>query len=289
MGPSARALKQDSAASLTFERLLVPLDGSAQAEEALTVAATLSRRHESGLLLCTVLGPPPGAPALAETGEESARRYLAETVRAAQDRGIRAWGIVQTGAVPESLLAVAAEQGASLIIWSAQVWRTPESGRLDPTAERLLRLSPIPILTTTPPPAPPAGNPLDAPERSLRTMLVALGTGGESAALTHGSLRFAETFRVELVVLLEVVPPGRSGREEAELRVEAEERLRELERPFQESQIPTLSRVASGEPAASILSVATDLNVDVIGVDGGTAVRGLIGKSSVPVLSFPAP
>jgi nucleotide-binding universal stress UspA family protein len=106
-------------------RVLVPLDGSVLAEQALGPAADLARALEADVLLLRVVEPPPNyvskrgfaADARVQVGEEFAvaRRYVHERARDLRTAGSAATGTVRIGDPADAIVRVAAEKGASIV------------------------------------------------------------------------------------------------------------------------------------------------------------------------------
>jgi nucleotide-binding universal stress UspA family protein len=107
-------------------RLLVPLDGSDVAQEALGPAADLARQLGGQLTLLQVIVPPSysfseaAAPdAYDPTGErEIAFRYLDGLARDLSDRGFVAWTRDAVGPAADSIVGAAFQIGADLIVMS---------------------------------------------------------------------------------------------------------------------------------------------------------------------------
>lgn len=110
-----------------FRRILVPLDGSERAERALPIAARLARANASSIFLVRVLGTEPAslpsAPvkpmpsdALGETDRNLAKSYLEGVARSELLSGISVQTEVPVGLVSPSILSVASNKYASLIV-----------------------------------------------------------------------------------------------------------------------------------------------------------------------------
>jgi nucleotide-binding universal stress UspA family protein len=114
-----------------FTKLLVALDGKAEHEPGLPLAAELGRICGASLLLLTVVptletlsgdqaGPglllPATMSALLDLAEQEAREYLAKQIKDNPDMGVTLSAIVVRGAPVDSILAEAAAQGADLVV-----------------------------------------------------------------------------------------------------------------------------------------------------------------------------
>src|ERR1700730_610919 len=110
-----------------FKRILVPLDGSGRAERALPLAARMARASGGYIFLVRVVSTEPAslpsAPArpiliqtVSETDRELAESYLAGIAASDVLSGIPVQTHVPVGLVPSSILSVAADKHADIIV-----------------------------------------------------------------------------------------------------------------------------------------------------------------------------
>jgi nucleotide-binding universal stress UspA family protein len=129
-----------SEVSPMFHRILVPLDGSSLAERALPVAAGLA--GTSGGSLTLIRAAPPSANAFVL---RTCRHYLDE--RAAEFR--RSGLEVEVGVVlgdPAAKIVAAARRYADLVVMATHARFGPDLWIHGSVAERVIRLSPVPVL-----------------------------------------------------------------------------------------------------------------------------------------------
>jgi nucleotide-binding universal stress UspA family protein len=129
-----------------YDRIAVPLDGSAPAETALAHAAEMARRFDSQILLVHVL--PPGS----DRGRETIEAYL----KGIRDRlrGKRlaaAYSIVEMDDAARGILQCASESGASLIVMSTHGMSVHKDLLSTTIAARVLEEAHIPVLLVRPP------------------------------------------------------------------------------------------------------------------------------------------
>jgi nucleotide-binding universal stress UspA family protein len=141
-----------------FNKILVPLDGSALAEQALIPASRIAEQFGAELLLLRVVTPERALAGLAhltaraEGQAASAARPLMEEAEAylaslsLPAAGLYTRALVLAGAPPELIIATAAEAGADLIVMSTH----GRAGLLrllyGSVAEAVLRGAAVPVL-----------------------------------------------------------------------------------------------------------------------------------------------
>src|SRR5262245_7885925 len=158
----------------TYRRLLVPLDGSAEAELALPHAVTHARVYGAMLHLIRVVSTagsvPPvavelpvegGLPALGALTDDGAGSevigatiYLEDVAQRLRDEGLPVEAVVRQGAAAATILAEAEDTGADLLLIAANVRAGLARLVLGDVADELLRRAPCPILyvRSEPPP-----------------------------------------------------------------------------------------------------------------------------------------
>ena len=158
---------------------------------------------------------------------------------------------------------------------------TSPSAPYGPTAAEILRSSAIPVLAVPTRAA-------DADHFS-GTVLVPLSGSGPADSIVPVAAAFASSFGLDLAVLLELLTPARTGRQDAERLVQAEEHLAKLAASFESIQIPTVRLAQTGDPVGAILSVAQERQADVIALasPGGPLTEGVLRESRIPVLTGP--
>lgn len=142
-----------------YERILVPLDGSATAQQGLQQARQLARQLGSTLVLLHVLEPYPYGMefASAETWEslidgmrEQATRLLADGRVQAEAGGVKVETLMveaPDGRVCDAIVQQAQAQFCGLIVIGTHGRRGISHALLGSDAERVLRLSPVPVLS----------------------------------------------------------------------------------------------------------------------------------------------
>lgn len=107
-----------------YKKILVPLDGSPQAEEALMHAKLIARYEGAEIIVLRIpqhIEPKFPARAYADSlrkqkeADEEAAEYVKNKVASLRRFNFRAEGITREGPVPETILAVAEETRADMI------------------------------------------------------------------------------------------------------------------------------------------------------------------------------
>jgi nucleotide-binding universal stress UspA family protein len=138
-----------------FKRILVPTDFSEGAESALDVAIDLSKKYgaQITLLHCYEVplyvysGAPPVPADYWTPIQNAASRRLEAAVAELARRSPEAKGLLSQGAPWEQILHAADETKADLIVMGTHGRRGLTHVLLGSVAEKVVRLSPVPVLT----------------------------------------------------------------------------------------------------------------------------------------------
>jgi nucleotide-binding universal stress UspA family protein len=191
-----------------FQRMLVPLDGSPQAEQILPALVWLARRFSIPLTLLSVLDPDAALPAAQMEGEGV--QQLQGLVAQLMGEGVQAASMVVVGRPAAAILRVAEHQGCNLIALSMSTHHPPGQGILGGVTDRVFHRSHIPLLLIPPQPAPSLGE----PEGSIATLIVPL----DGSPLAEAALPYAEHLAYNLgmeLMLIRAVPFGGAYVDEA--------------------------------------------------------------------------
>ena len=139
-----------------FKKILVPLDRSTIAEQALTVARTLARKGNAKLVLLNVSQPevvfvePMGSypiPALSRENLEAASlEYLKAKAGSPEQIGIETSVVVEWGDPASAIIDVALREEADLIVMSTHGRSGLQRWVLGSVTERVLRHAPVAVL-----------------------------------------------------------------------------------------------------------------------------------------------
>jgi nucleotide-binding universal stress UspA family protein len=259
-----------------FKRILVPLDGSERAEQALPVAARMARGSGGSVILLQAVDvatfsysylalAPMGN--IMETSLNEARKYLTDVTTSAMFNGIPTEVHVPFGSATSQILAVADSTQADSIVLTSKGYTGMTRWVLGSVAEYVVRHASLPVLLL------PEGDTLDADLHSghaqgLRVLVPLDGsffakTALEPAAYLISALSSPARGRMHLT---RVVKPGKIAGEERKsllhkteqyLRVIADQVHEEL-RVSSEALDPsiTCSVAVYQDAAEGILSVA---------------------------------
>ncbi|HEV2236176.1 MAG TPA: universal stress protein [Ktedonobacterales bacterium] len=137
-----------------FQRILVPLDGSPRAEQAIPVAAHLARATGGTLVFIQVTNPYVDytpymgvpAPLPQDASADDARAYLRAVALRAATQGVPAITEVVSGSAAEAILAAAHEQHADVIMMSSHGRSGLTRWVLGSVAQKVARHAPVPVL-----------------------------------------------------------------------------------------------------------------------------------------------
>jgi nucleotide-binding universal stress UspA family protein len=142
-----------------FNRILVPLDGSALAEKALSVATTLAEKFESTLILLRVLEiPTASAPAshpevtidwvmaARQQALQDAESYLNDRQAEIHRQGLRVRALLRDTSPAEDILNMAVAEKVDLIVISSHGEGGLARWTFGSVADKVARHSPCPVL-----------------------------------------------------------------------------------------------------------------------------------------------
>ncbi|MFN8652819.1 MAG: universal stress protein [Gemmatimonadales bacterium] len=201
--------------SITPSRcILVPLDGSAFAEQALPLAVTIARRTNAILQLALVHHPVPALALAVEVPDIDAaldddtrsreHNYITETARRLHDDyNIPVSGVVLDGVVADALCQQVEASGADLVLSTTHGRGQLSRLWLGSVADQLMRRLPVPVLLLRPQEKADAAN---VPPIKRITVAVDGSPFAEQALELAAS--FARIFDAVLDLLFVVEPPA---------------------------------------------------------------------------------
>jgi len=176
-----------------FNTLLVPLDGSAQAELALPLASRIARHSGSTLLLLRIINPTndvrmfvtePCSLAPDGTMEPDlldATAYLARIATASEMKDLKlSLGIV-SGIAASCILDVAQERQADMIVMRSHGYTGAKRWMVGSVAQKVARYSSVPVLIVRDNGYIPSG-PYPDPTRPLRSVKALVALDGSTRA-----------------------------------------------------------------------------------------------------------
>ena len=137
-----------------YERILLPLDGSPLAEQALPHAAALAERFKAELSLFTVLGPsasnlnmPPGAVESAEAAmRELAIDYLDRIAASVQEKGFPIKVVTVPGRPHEEIVRFAETEPVDIVVICTRGQSGISRWLMGSVADRVARSVNVPVL-----------------------------------------------------------------------------------------------------------------------------------------------
>lgn len=283
-----------------FERILVPLDGSARSELILPQIGRLLRYEDAEVLLLRVIPPdaePKGSPGSArlEGEREEAEKYVSGLVERFRGQGARFSGHVVGGEVAPAIFKTAEAERSTLIAMTTHGRTGLTRWVLGSVAEKVVRQSPLPVLLVRSFTPGPGGALGEATAEELRIRKIVVSTDGSpAAAAAQGPAReLAELFGSEVVVVHAEVPlvlPGPEfGAFPTALPTPAEnDRVTEpAAETFRRAGLRVTRVTEIGDPASVILDQCESSKADlvVMGTHGRSgAGRWLLGSVAERVL-----
>lgn len=176
-----------------FQRILIPLDGSPRAEQAVPVAARIARASGGSVLLLQVVSLPidyggglAQTPLLMEQVIETelavASSYLDRVAKARELTGIETTTDVMFGLPAQDILAVAESRSVDLIVMCSHGRTGFTRWVLGSVAQKVVRHCPVPVLVLREGEAVPPASPMNA-ARSISALVTLDGSLLAEAAL----------------------------------------------------------------------------------------------------------
>jgi nucleotide-binding universal stress UspA family protein len=269
-----------------FERIVVALDGSPEAEAVLAPVEALAADRPAELILTQVRGIVPvyAAAGSAAFVPEAPTDYLRGLASRFAGRLPPVRLEERVGTPVSGILEVARERDASLIAMATHGRRGLERWLFGSVTELVLRESPVPVLAVRR----AAGRPAPRP----RTLLVPLDGSLDARSAIPTAVKLARRFGARVLLLRAV--EGDALRREA-----ARRRLLEIGRGLAAAGVPGQALVSGGPPAEAILRTCAEQAVDLIvmathgrrgwaRLQGGSVTEDVLRGAPVPVLAVRA-
>ena len=273
-----------------LSRIVVPLDGSATAEEILPHLRRILRQVDAEVVLVRVSNPVALSvpPAAVEAALGDTWAYLERLTAELNAQGLRVRARVELGSAAAQIVQAADAERASLIAMTTHGRSGAGRAFLGSVAEEVFRRTPVPVLAVRVAalPSPPAVSevpdpirkvlvPVDGSDRSLHAFVPA----AELGRLFDGRLHFVRVLE----------------RDDPEERSRAAAQLEELEERSRAIGIEAVSTLTEGDPAERILDLTRIHRADVIAMAThgrrglprllfGSVTEAVLRRASVPLL-----
>jgi nucleotide-binding universal stress UspA family protein len=259
-----------------LERVLIPLDGSADAESVVPILEPVLQRRGSEIFLVRALEPSSSSE---EVRFQEADRYLRGVADRFLDEDACVHTLVSVGQAPQVIESLAAGEEVTLIALPAR------GDALGSVAERLLRGSSRTVLALHPASGPRVSR---KSARRHRTLLAPLDGSEESRRSLPLALELAGVLDAR-VILMRVI-------EKDSEETEAVEDLHEVAQRLNRQGLFAEIWIETGDPAGKILQVCRDEGVEMVVMTTrgrstpddppfGRVTRRLLQESPVPVLA----
>ena len=270
-----------------YFKILVPLDGSHLAEQALPVAQALARRCRADIEFLTVI--PAGEVDAAAEGYGGADRYLSATAELTGTYRGQINRNVLVGNAPSRIVDFARSQGVDLIVMATHGRTGLIRELLGSVTDRVILASPSPVLVVNGGSAPASG----IGEVEIDNIIIPLdGSELAETALEHGEA-LAKAFGADVVLLR--VAKATATKFERSL---AEHYLAGITTCFEGDGSNVTRRVVSGAPVESVIAASGSLHNSLIvmstrGASGfrrrlhGSVADQVVRGASVPTMVVP--
>lgn len=266
-----------------FERILIPLDGSATAEAILPQIRRLLHWEDAEVVLLRAIVPAiPETDYIAPPPElvKGAKEYVAALEKKLADEGVRVRSLVRVGGPGETILDVATEVKASLIAMSTHGRTGMQRWIFGSVTEKVLRASPVPVLVVR----------SFQEAQPIRTILVPIDGSDLSFAVLGHARALARLFESSIAVLHVIEEPDRSF-----VDAQLQKRLTSTIQDLEAAEISVKLIVRNGEPAGQILDVAKEEKADLIAMSThgrsglgrwvfGSVTEKVLREAGVPML-----
>lgn len=255
---------------VAFKHVLVPLDGSAFAEQALPLAETLCRVYSAPLTLMSVwqvTSMPDIQPSHVEAGQAAQETYLSQVAGRLRATGIEVHHIVSTDPVAQTINVLADEAGVDLVVMSTYGRSGAQRWLIGSEANKIVQLVNIPVLLTRP--VPDEG--IAAPR--LEKLLVALDGSDFAERVLPYAMELASSFESEILLLsVPEVPAAQMYGALADvvekLRVQAETKTRQyldgVAAALREDGLSAHTLITGSGPARTIVAISESEATDLI-------------------------
>jgi nucleotide-binding universal stress UspA family protein len=271
-----------------IERILCPVDFSEFSAKAYDYACSLARHYEAKLLLAHVVSLvgatypnamlPDGAVASIYSNlTADAEKRLQEMAQERSSDGLKCEFVVQKGFVPGTILALAEEHSADLIVMGTHGRRGWDRLMIGSVTESVLRKARCPVLAVRKPAHDFIGSQDVHDDIHLRKVLFCTDFSDSSLVALEYALSLAEEYHAELTVLhvLEKFPG-------TQLQAKTEQVKHEILRPIPPDALDACTLKASvrvGKPYQEIIQVAVQDQTDLV-------VLGVRGRNIVDLAVF---
>jgi nucleotide-binding universal stress UspA family protein len=276
-----------------FHHVLVPLDGSPQADKILPYVTWFAMRLNLPITLLSVSdtqgGTAPGPM------QQNRAQQLQELVDQLQRDGVQAAPAVAVGRPAQEILRIADDRGCDLIILLTSTGHPSARGTLGPVADKIFHASHVPLVLI--PPLPPD---MTAPELPINSLILPLdGSPLAESALPYAE-HLAQRLSAALVVARSVPFPGAYIDEKTPLagEIEANTYLQSVAERLRGEGVAVQTQVFGGLPVPHILALAHQMphSLVVLTTHGrsalarwfvGSVVEGVVRAAEIPVLVIP--
>jgi nucleotide-binding universal stress UspA family protein len=274
-----------------LKKILLPLDGSENAERALPWAKRLAARETAQVVLFRVI-PRNRHPEVPAADRAEARDYLLRLEKEFNYAGIPTKVLLRRGAPAKEIVDVAREQECDLILMATRGGLKFRRWALGGVAERVIRRSSVPVL-------PIRGNLVLPRQGHVRRVIVPVDGSKRAEATAWWAGRLAQLLKAKLV-FLHVYPDGNTRPRGWTPRVfvALQNRLTKLCASFTRHGVKASFRLQRGEAAARILNYADENDLILTTTHGfgglkrwvfGSVAERLVQEATVPVLVYKAP
>jgi len=287
-----------------YEKLLVPLDGSALSEIVIPYALEISSASSGEIVLVTASELSQDLTAVCQSYQDKAAAAIREQAKA-QGASVAVRGHVAAGKPEDEILRLAEEERPGLIIMGARGRTGQGPWRLGSVASKVLQASKLPVMVIK---RPAERRAMGA--RLINKILLPLDTSKPGAAAVPFAAELGRLLGASLVLLhVEPIPapwlvapgvefaylPPLSSDQQARLLSSHTAYLDTLARSLAEQGLSVLRSASAGFPASEIVRHANDNAIDLValsthGTSGlqrfvyGSVTEKVLHGTDMPVL-----
>jgi nucleotide-binding universal stress UspA family protein len=287
---------------ITIHKILCPVDFFPASDAAVNYAAGLAANYDASVHLFHVITPLLPSTydyaldtveimkSLEQSATEEMKRLLART----REAGVRAEVEIRVGDVYDEIKRAIQVQKPELVVMGTHGRRGVERWFMGSTTEKLMRHSPVPLLTIS-----ASGEKLSAAPRFRRIMVTTDFSDGTPDALAHAfSVAQENEAQITLLHVVHDVAADISGKYRDSLIRGVEKQLQDLIPAEAKNWCDVNTRVETGVPYRIILRMLEDEKVDLLVMNihgkgmldramlGSTAER-VVRAASCPVMLIP--